>query len=517
MVTAADFDRLVQDPEVLGKVMDAIARQLRRRHGDRWLAAWADPTGQDELDILRGAEAAFRSLEAEGKAPGWEQIREQAGKWVSRIIALKRQQWAEWGRLAEQVATAQVTSHGDVPWSGLGGWILDGAARVRLVGELEDRLRPMLTLERQVAAEADIRALAEAVVQENLGAGMLEEFLADQSLTEIMVGRGGRIWVEKDGRLLDTGKTVPERRALWFAQRLAAVIGSRVDQSEPTMDGFLPDGSRVHVILPPVAMDGIAITIRRHSRRPSLEQMIANGALSQESAAFLQVAVEGRANILVSGGTSSGKTSMLNILAGFIPPGERVITMEDAPELQLPLPHWIRLRTRRANIEGRGEITMRQLVRESLRMRPDRIVVGEVRGAEALDMIEAENTGHDGGLSTAHANGPRDMLKRLGLMCRRGDPTLTEYGAYELIESAIHLIVHTERRVIGGVVVRGVQEIVEVEAFRPDAGRQGAEGFILRPIFARGTDRVLRRVGNISERLAQHLTLNGVDAGRWAK
>jgi pilus assembly protein CpaF len=392
--------------------------------------------------------------------------------------------------------------------------ILSAERRTAVALEMARDLSLYLGPEQMVAADAETMALAEWLVRENLGAGALENFLRDTSLTEIMVGAGGHIWVEKDGRVQDTGQVLPEIRAVWFAQRLAALIGSRIDQSEPSMDGFLHDGSRVHVILPPVAMDGVSITIRRHSRRPSLEQLVAGGAMTQEAADFLQGAVAGMANVLVSGGTSSGKTTILNVVAGFIGQTERVLTMEDAPELRLALPHVIRLRTRKANIEGRGEFTTRMLVKESLRMRPDRIIVGEVRGAEALDMIEAMNTGHDGCLSTAHSNGPLDMLKRLGQMMKRGDAQLTDSGAYELIASALHLIVHAERRISkDGRVTRGLVEIAEVVGYDPE--RAGILGFILKPIFDRGEDRVLRQVGSISEKLAKRLHLNGVDVSKW--
>lgn len=280
------------------------------------------------------------------------------------------------------------------------------------------------------------------------------------------------------------------------------------------MDGFLEDGSRVHVIIDPIAMDGVTITIRRHSNPPTLEQLLKWNALSPELARFLETAVRGRSNVLISGGTSSGKTSLLNVVAGFIPKEERVITMEDSPELKLPLPHLIRLRTRKANIEGKNAFPMGQLVIESLRMRPDRIVVGEVRGAEALYMIEALNTGHDGGLSTAHANSPLDMLKRLSMMMKRGDSSLDDRGAYELVAASIHLIVQASRRVINGKVVRGVEEVVEVLDY--DASKPGAMGFKLNPLFRRDMEtRQIVRVGKLSPKLAEHLKLNGEDVSEW--
>ncbi|MFZ5826299.1 MAG: CpaF family protein [Bacillota bacterium] len=506
----AEFDRLLQDRSVLGPVMQTIADAMRARHDKLWLVGMYNPSPADQAELGLAVRSCLQRLAGERVVPDWQIMQPAATQWLHRFVQSRAERLVKFRDVIDRTA-AKVAGGGA---AGVGELVISQERRSAVAAEVARDLGLYLGPEQMVANDAEILALAEWLVRENLGAGALEDFLRDNSLTEIMVGAGGQIWVEKDGRVNHTGQSLPEIRAVWFAQRLAALIGSRIDQSEPSMDGFLSDGSRVHVILPPVAMDGVSITIRRHSRRPSLEQLIASGALTDEAADFLRDAVGGVANLLVSGGTSSGKTTILNELASFISPNDRVLTMEDAPELKLPLPHVIRLRTRKANIEGRGEFTTRMLVREALRMRPDRIVVGEVRGSEALDMIEAMNTGHDGCLSTAHSNGPLDMLKRLAQMMKRGDPQLTDAGAYELIASALHLIVHAERRVSAdGQVTRGVMEIVEVAGYQPE--RPGTLGFILRPVFQRGADRILRRVGSISEKLAMHLTLNGVNGTRW--
>lgn len=508
----AEFERLIQEKAVLQQVIRAMAEALRAVHGTEWLVYFYNPGDSDQAAMGISVRTAFQQLKAEGRAPDWEEIQQHVTDWLTRYLQGRTDRLGKLRDVIERTATRKsAATH-----AGGSELILTAETREAMAAEVARDLPTYLGPEQLEANEADTLALAEWLVRENLGAGALEPFLLDTHLTEIMVGAGGRIWVEREGRVQSTGQTLPEVRAVWFAQRLAALIGSRIDQSEPSMDGFLTDGSRVHVILSPVAMDGVSITIRRHTRRPTLAQLIDSGAMTEELADFLRSAVTGKANLLISGGTSSGKTTILNAVASFIGPVERVLTMEDAPELRLPLPHVIRMRTRKQNIEGRGEFTMRMLVKESLRMRPDRIVVGEVRGAEALDMIEAMNTGHDGCLSTAHANGPVDMLKRLAQMMKRGDPQLTDSGAYELIASAIHLLVHAERRVgTDGQVIRGVMEVVEVESYQPD--RKGAAGFVLRPIFHRGADRVLRQVGSISERLALQLRLNGAKTDRWVR
>lgn len=518
-INAAFIERLLEHPDLKEGFVRAVVAALRERHGSHWLVSYYDPDEGDRNLFRKALQKCVIQLADARRDLDFNELSGAADQWLTKHLR-KGDRLRLLRDLTERVA-ARKTEEGKDTADTRAGIVLDPGRRIEVAEAAAQDLRHYMGPENLVATDEDVMNLANWLVQENLGAGALEQYLQDQSLTEIMVGNQGRIWVEKDGTVMETAQTLPDERARWFAQRLAALIGSRIDQAEPTMDGFLEveqdghkDVSRVHVILPPIAMDGVSITIRRHSKRPGLEKLMASGAVSSDAADFMRDAVTGMANLLISGGTSSGKTTILNIVAGFIGQHERVLTMEDAPELDLPLPHKVRLRTRKANIEGRGEFTMRMLVKESLRMRPDRIVVGEVRGAEALDMIEAMNTGHDGCLSTAHANGPLDMLKRLGQMMKRGDGQLTDSGAFELIAAALHLIVHAERRVSAdGKVTRGVMEIVEVVGYSPD--RPGTLGFVLKPIFQRGSDQVLRRVGSISQKLAEHLRLNGVDVSRW--
>lgn len=518
-LTINDVDQLLMDSEVLKAVMVAIARPLRVRYGAEWLLNFTMPGALTEDDMTAAEQSVMEEMAAladQGKVPAVDVLRGAMGEWLRRLFKSREAQWQRLSEATERVASdvRQQSSGKREGGSQTASLFMPEENRAAVVEAVFRNIFDYLNLERLAATEKEIWPLAEGLVNENLGAGVLEDYLRDESLSEIMVGRGGHIWVERNGRLIDTGTSVPEKRAMWFAQRLATLIGSRVDAASPSMDGFLDDGSRVHILISPIAMDGVCITIRRHAKRPTLEQLLAWGALTEELADFLRCAVAGRANILISGGTSSGKTSLLNVVAGFIPPEERVITMEDSPELRLPLPHVIRLRTRQANIEGKNAFPMGQLVIESLRMRPDRLVVGEVRGAEALYMIEAFNTGHDGGISTAHANSPLDMLKRLTVMMKRGDSTLDDRAAYELIASSIHLIVHASRRVINDKVVRGVDEVVEVVEYDPS--RPGTLGFKLNRLFLRNEKtRQLERVGTLSERLAMHLRLNGQDVSRW--
>lgn len=514
------IDNLLMDTDVLKTVMIAVARPLRLRYGTDWLLTFTMPgalTQEDQVAAEQSVMEEMAALAEQGKIPSVAAVRDAMSEWLRRLFQSREAQWNRLSEATERIASGLRHQAADKRGENepITSLFMPAEERAAVVDAVFKQILDHLSLERLAATDKEIRPLVEGLVNENLGAGVLEEYLRDESLSEIMVGCGGHIWVERDGRLIDTGTTVPEKRAMWFARRLATLIGSRVDAAAPSMDGFLDDGSRVHILIPPIAMDGVSITIRRHAKRPTLEQLLEWGALSEELADFLRCAVAGRANILISGGTSSGKTSLLNVVAGFIPPHERIITMEDSPELKLPLPHVIRLRTRRENIEGKNAFTMGQLVLESLRMRPDRIIVGEVRGAETLYMIEAFNTGHDGGISTGHANSPLDMLKRLTVMMKRGDSTLDDRAAYELIASSIHLIVHASRRVINDVVVRGVDEVVEILEYDPS--RPGTLGFKLNPLFQRDEQtRELRRVGSLSERLATHLRLNGQDVSRWA-
>jgi len=290
-------------------------------------------------------------------------------------------------------------------------------------------------------------SLAQAVVYELVGLGPLEPLLEDAGISEIMVNGPDHIFVERRGRLTRTDIVFDDEAHLRrIIERILAPLGRRVDESSPMCDGRLVDGSRINVILPPLAVHGPVLTIRKFARQPlTMIDLIRLGTLIPQAADFLSACVVGRLNLLVSGGTGSGKTTTLNALSSFIPPDERIITIEDAAELQLQQAHVVTLESRPPNLEGRGEITIRHLVRNALRMRPDRIVLGEVRGPEALDLLQALNTGHDGSLSTVHANGPRDALARLETMTLMAGTELPLRAVREQIASAVQLVLHQER------------------------------------------------------------------------
>ncbi len=310
------------------------------------------------------------------------------------------------------------------------------------------------------------RIVAE-LVQEALGFGPITPFLEDEEITEIMVNGPYQVYVERRGKLELTEVTFrDDAHVMHIIEKIVAPLGRRIDESMPMVDARLPDGSRVNAIIPPLALNGPTITIRKFFRDPlTIDDLIRFGSLTPEIAKFLEACVRGRLNTVVSGGTGSGKTTLLNILSSFIPPDERIITIEDAAELQLRQEHVIRLESRPPNIEGKGAITIRDLVRNALRMRPDRIVVGEVRGGEALDMLQAMNTGHDGSLTTGHANTPRDMLARIETMVLMAGMELPVKAIREQIASAIDLIVHTGRFKDGS---RKVTHITEVQGMEGD-------------------------------------------------
>ena len=294
-----------------------------------------------------------------------------------------------------------------------------------------------------------------------LGYGPLEPLLADHSVTEIMVNRFDQLYVERNGRLTETHhRFTGEPQLRRVIERIVSRVGRRIDESSPLVDARLEDGSRVNAIIPPLAVNGSSLTIRKFAATPyTVEDLVTFGTMTREVATVLDAAVRAKLNILVSGGTGTGKTTMLNVLSAFIPSDERIITIEDAVELQLQQDHVVRLESRPPNIEGRGEITIRDLVRNSLRMRPDRIVVGEVRGAESLDMLQAMNTGHEGSISTLHANSPRDAISRMETLVLMAGMDLPLRAIREQISSAIDLIVQITRHKDG---VRRVTHITEV-------------------------------------------------------
>ena len=348
---------------------------------------------------------------------------------------------------------------------------LAGSLRERLVREAREvsagedvRVRIEALVERECALlDAEARARVAAMVAErSFGLGPLEPLLRDPSVDEVMVNGRGAVWIERGGRLEATEVEFASEPELRHAiERILAPLGRRVDEACPLVDARLPDGSRVNAIIPPLALDGPVLTIRRFRRRGMrVEDLVTAGTLNPPLRDFLAAAVRARLNLLVSGGTGSGKTTTLNALSSFIDPCERIVTIEDAAELRLQQPHVIRLESRPPNLEGRGEVTIRDLVRNALRMRPDRIVVGEVRGAEALDMLAAMTTGHDGSLSTVHAGSPEEALRRVETLALMADVALPHAAVREQVASAIDLVVHQERWADGRRAVVAVSEVV---------------------------------------------------------
>ncbi|MBN1316357.1 MAG: CpaF family protein [Anaerolineales bacterium] len=330
---------------------------------------------------------------------------------------------------------------------------------------IEEMFETILMEENIVLSRNERRRLFEQIVAEILGLGPLEPLLADETITEIMVNGPKNVYIEREGKLERTPMTFEDDDHLMrIIDRIVAPLGRRIDESSPLVDARLPDGSRVNAVIPPISLVGPTVTIRKFSKTPlTIQDLINFGSITPESVEFLRACVKSRMNVVISGGTGSGKTTLLNVLSGFIPNDERIVTIENAAELQLRQEHVVTLESRPPNIEGRGQITIRDLVINSLRMRPDRIVVGEVRGAEALDMLQAMNTGHDGSLTTAHSNSPRDTLARIETMVLMAGMDLPVRAIREQIASAIHLIVHQSRMSDGTRKVVGVTEIQGME------------------------------------------------------
>src|SRR4051794_41470500 len=338
-------------------------------------------------------------------------------------------------------------------------------------GGLAAEVRALVDSEAAALPDADREALAARVVRLATGLGPLEPLLSDARVDEVMVNGPGEVWVERAGRIEPTSvRFASEAELLHSIERILAPLGRRVDEASPLCDARLPDGSRVNVVIAPLALGGPCLTIRRFRRHGfSLEDLVAGGTLPGPLAEFLAERVRERDAVLASGGTGSGKTTTLNALSGAIPDGERIVTIEDAAELRLRQAHVVRLEARPPNVEGRGEVTIRQLVRNALRMRPDRIVVGEVRGAEALDMLQALNTGHEGSLTTVHANSPEDALRRVETLALMAGVGLPHSAVREQVARAIDLVLHQARASDGSRRIESCVEVVRV----PGAGGAG--------------------------------------------
>jgi len=332
---------------------------------------------------------------------------------------------------------------------------------------IEDLFDAVLNEENIILSRVERTRLFEAIVAEILGFGPIEPFIADETVTEIMVNGPKNIYVERKGRIERTNASFENAdHVMRIIDRIVAPLGRRIDESSPYVDARLPDGSRVNAIIPPLSLVGPVITIRKFFKIPlTIEKLVELGTITPEGVEFLKACVQARCNVLVSGGTGSGKTTLLNILSSFIPDDERIVTIENAAELQLRQEHVVTLESKPANVEGRGEVTIRDLVINSLRMRPDRIIVGEVRGSEALDMLQAMNTGHEGSMTTLHANSPRDGLARMETMVLMAGMDLPHRAIREQISAAIDVVVQQERMRDG---TRKVVSVTEVQGMEGD-------------------------------------------------
>jgi pilus assembly protein CpaF len=348
----------------------------------------------------------------------------------------------------------------------------EAASGAGVLGPLPEAVRELVDEDAAVLESATRERLCQLILREAVGLGPLEELLADPAVEEVMVNGHERVYVERRGRIERTDVRFPSETALRDAiERILTPLGRRVDELSPMVDARLEDGSRVHVVIPPLAVDGPTMSIRRFSAaRPGPRELVGLGTLTEELHDQLAAAVGARRSIVVSGGTGSGKTTLLNALSAFIDEDERVITIEDAAELRLLQPHVVRLESRPANVEGRGRVTIRELLRGALRMRPDRIVIGEVRGGEALDLLMALNTGHEGALSTVHANSPEDALRRVETLALMAGVGLPHEAIREQLGRGLDLVIHLAR------LSDGSRKVVEVAEVVRAAGSVGVRG-----------------------------------------
>ncbi len=374
-----------------------------------------------------------------------------------RVGEIERQRMFMWrNRIHQEVLRMMDLKRTDV------GSMDELELKQKVEGMIDDALEGMA---KEIPDNIDIADLKTSVLNEAVGLGPLEALLEDDEVTEIMVNAFDDIYVEKKGRLIRSDIAFSSDSAVMSAiERIVSPLGRRIDESSPMVDARLPDGSRVNAIIPPLALRGPTLTIRKFSKKKlNVDDLIGFGTINQAMAKFLQMAVEQHCNIVISGGTGSGKTTLLNIMSNFIPVTERIITIEDAAELKLAQPHVVSLESRPANLEGKGAIPIRDLVKNCLRMRPDRIVVGECRGGEALDMLTAMNTGHDGSLTTVHANTPRDVVSRLEVMVMMAGMDLPARAIREQIASAVHVIVQQSRLADGSRKITHISEITGME------------------------------------------------------
>lgn len=391
---------------------------------------------------------------------------------------------------------------------------MESMSQDRLNEELKVLVEHLLTEESMAINDAERKSLVQDIQHEVLGLGPIEMLLADPTISDILANTYNQVYVERAGKLeLTKVRFEDDAHLMKIIDKIVSGIGRRVDESSPMVDARLPDGSRVNAIIPPLAIDGPILSIRRFAVIPlGMDDIVRSKSLTPAMAELIGGLVKAKINLLISGGTGSGKTTLLNIISGFIPSSERVITIEDAAELQLQQPHVVRLETRPPNIEGKGEVAQRALVKNSLRMRPDRIIIGEVRGAEALDMLQAMNTGHEGSMTTIHANSPRDSLIRLENMVGMAGLNLPTKAMRQQISSAITAVIHVSRLSDGKRKITSIQEITGMESdivtmqeiFTFDQTGVAADGTVLGSFRATGIrpkfiDRLLTRGVKISE------------------
>ncbi|MBA3320831.1 MAG: CpaF family protein [Pyrinomonadaceae bacterium] len=384
----------------------------------------------------------------------------------------------------------------------------------QLHSEVAKLAEGLLAVERTPLSMNERERLVEEVRHELFGLGPLEPLLADSTISDILVNSPYSIYVERRGKIESTDVTFKDSEHLMrVIERIVSTVGRRIDESSPMVDARLPDGSRVNAIIPPLALDGPVLSIRRFGAEPlRMHKLIEIGALTKDIADMFEMCVRARLNVLISGGTGAGKTTLLNALSAYIPEGERIVTIEDSAELQLQQPHVVRLETRPANIEGRGEVTQRDLVKNALRMRPDRIVIGEVRGGEAIDMLQAMNTGHDGSLTTVHANTPRDAVARLETMIQMTGMRLSDRAMRQQIASALDLVIQAARLSDGTRRITSISEITGMEG----------ETITMQEIFQferKGVDKDGRVIGRfrptgVRPRFAERLKVYGMQLPR---
>jgi len=427
----------------------------------------------------------------------------------ARGIAARERRAASTNEIAKDLKVrihSELIERLDLAAIGAMGPVQAGAEIRAVIGQLLDA--EGLPLSRE-----DRRRLEAEITSEVLGFGPLDPLLKDDTVSDILVNNAKQVYVERRGKLeLAECQFRDDEHLTQIIDRIVSQVGRRVDASSPMVDARLPDGSRVNAVIPPIALDGPSLSIRRFGRDPyHIQHLISFGSQTAEMAQFFEAIVKARMNIIVSGGTGSGKTTLLNCLSSFIPPNERVVTIEDAAEIQLQQPHVVRLETRPPNLEGKGEVTARDLVRNCLRMRPDRIVVGEVRGGEALDMLQAMNTGHDGSITTLHANNPRDCLSRLEMMILMAGVELPVAAMRGQISSAVNVIIQQQRLRDG---TRKVTKVTEITGMEGDViSAQDIFQFVATGVDGQGKVEGYFECTGIRPRLIDHLEAAGIRLG----